>query len=383
MAQRPHHQSDGLLYLIAVRYLASRPRFWPMPTPALIVSAVIVVILLGLVWNPSWNQAAANAVQQALFRPLNAVEAETSENGAINTYQESAITYSRVEAPLNAGTSDDPVVAAAGDIACGRATTNALCQDKQVADVIAQIKPDAVLPLGDTQYQYGQLEDYMLFYDKSWGRFKDISHPTVGNHEYQTPSARGYFTYFGDRAGYPGHGYYSFDLGGWHLISLNSNCQYIGCWPQSDQANWLKQDLSDHQAAACTLVIWHHPRFTSGFSMDTGQPVSDLFEILYQHQVDLLLSGHSHNYERFDLQNNAGQQDPQGIRQFVVGTGGKNFTKWNAIRPNSQARQNYASGVLKLTLHPKSYDWEFMSIVGQTYKDAGFNYPCHKSGESL
>ena len=117
--------------------------------------------------------------------------------------------------------------------------------------------------------------------------------------------------------------------------------------------------------------------------MDTGQPVSDLFEILYQHQVDLLLSGHSHNYERFDLQNNAGQQDPQGIRQFVVGTGGKNFTKWNAIRPNSQARQNYASGVLKLTLHPKSYDWEFMSIVGQTYKDAGFNYPCHKSGESL
>lgn len=273
----------------------------------------------------------------------------------------------------------DPVIAAVGDIVCGTADIGLgyPCKDKETAEVVAQIKPSAVLVLGDNQYESGSLSDFQNFYDKTWGKYKSITYPIPGNHEYGPGhiDATGYFNYFGTRAGPAGKGYYSYDIGSWHMIALNTNdhCKYLDCGAGSEQELWLKQDLASHRNV-CTLAYLHHPQFSSGHEgSDPNHDFDALWKDLYDARVDVALVGHSHDYERFAPQTWDGKLDNvNGIREFVVGTGGRDFTGWlSTTAPNSEVKNNTTFGVLKLTLHPNSYDWKFMPIAGQTFTDSG------------
>ena len=225
---------------------------------------------------------------------------------------------------------------------------------------------DAVLTLGDNQYENGELANFQQAYDASWGRVKAITRPTPGNHEYQTAGASGYFSYFGTAAGSAGKGYYSYDLGAWHLIALNSE---IDVSAGSAQDQWLRSDLAAH-SNTCTLAYWHHPRFSSGIEHGNDPSLDPLWQALYSAGADVVLNGHDHDYERFAPQNPAGQADGNGIREFVVGTGGKNVKGFGTIRANSQMRGS-TFGVLKLTLHATGYDWNFTAEAGKTFTDSG------------
>jgi hypothetical protein len=239
--------------------------------------------------------------------------------------------------------------------------------------------PTAVLTLGDNQYEDNTLTKYQQSFDPTWGREKSIIHPAIGNHEYLTPKAAGYFAYFGTAASDPTKGYYSYDLGSWHLIALNSNCSQVGgCSAGSPQEQWLRADLAAHPAA-CTLAYWHHPRFSSGQhgNFDSMQPI---WQALYDYNADLVLVGHDHDYERFAPQDPQGQADPKrGIREFVVGTGGRNHYAISTLQPNSEAHDSSTFGVLKLILHPVGFDWEFVRDT-QTgngmFGDSGRDF-CH------
>jgi acid phosphatase type 7 len=273
------------------------------------------------------------------------------------------------------------LVGAAGDIACdpesdafngGRGTT-ARCAQEATARRLAAAGPAAVLPLGDTQYEGGALDGYGRSWAPSWGRFDLIAHPVPGNHEYETAGGAGYFAYFGARAGPPGAGYYSFDLGTWHVIALSTECQAVACAPGVAQEAWLRADLAAHPSR-CTLAYWHRPRSASGGSQ---APETDAFwRDLHTAGAELVLSGHAHQYERFAAQTADGAPDPSGgIRQFVVGTGGDSLTPFGAeIRPNSEVRIG-VFGVLLLTLRAGRYDWRFLSASGAVL-DAG-SEPCH------
>jgi len=275
-------------------------------------------------------------------------------------------------------TTGDPVIGAAGDIACdptsssfnGGNGTSSSCRQKAVSDVMLNSNLTAVLALGDIQYEDGTLAKYQQSYDPSWGRLKSITHPAVGNHEYLTAGASGYYTYFGAAAGDKTKGYYSYNLGAWHIIALNSNCSQVGgCGAGSTQEQWLKADLAANPTM-CTLVYFHHPRFSSG---QHGNNTSyDVFwKDLYASGVELVLVGHDHIYERYAPQSPSAAADPKGIQQFVVGTGGKNHTTTVSIQPNSVVRNTDTFGFLKLTLHASSYDWQFVPEPGKTFTDTG------------
>jgi hypothetical protein len=283
-----------------------------------------------------------------------------------------------------------PVIAAAGDIACdpadpgfnGGAGTADRCQQRATSDLLVGAGLAAVLPLGDIQYVASSIDRINTVYDPTWGRVKSISRPILGNHE---STGMGYFDYFNGKgaadgpAGPRGKGYYSFDVGGWHLVALNSNCSAVACSPTSEQASWLRADLAAHPAM-CTLAYWHHPRYSSGHE-GSSSFMEPLWEILHDADVDVLLSGHSHDYERFAPLSASGDVDPaNGIRQFVVGTGGAFFTGGISTRiPGSEVAQNDTFGVLMLTLHPSSYDWRFVPIAGRSFTDSG-STACHGSG---
>jgi hypothetical protein len=251
--------------------------------------------------------------------------------------------------------------------------------------VIAGIAPTAVLPLGDNQYYCGGLAAFQQSYALSWGRFKSITHPSVGNHEYLTSGgtdcnagnagANGYFTYFGAAAGQRGQGYYSYDIGTWHLIALNSNCSDAGgCSASSPQGRWLANDLATHHNA-CTLAYWHIPLFSSGGRANNNSRA--LWDQLYNANADLILNGHDHIYERFAPQTPSAQADAsRGIREFIVGTGGANHTSITTVAANSEVRNEDTFGVLKVTLHPTSYSWQFIPEAGQTFADSG-STACH------
>jgi hypothetical protein len=270
------------------------------------------------------------------------------------------------------------IIAAAGDIACdpnaenfndGEGSANN-CHMKATSDVVMSMSPDAVLALGDVQYEEGTLSQFLGSYDLSWGRFKDITYPAVGNHEYLTTKAAGYYDYYGGAAGDPAKGYYSFDLGGWHLVSLNTNCSKVGgCGPGSPQLQWLQTDLATHRTK-CTLAFWHHPTFSSGKigSIDWSR---EFWETLQAAGAELVLTGHDHHYERFAPQDADGNADPNGLREFVVGTGGRNHTSAVAPQPNSEIRDSQTYGVLKLTLRASSYDWAFVPEAGEKFTDRG------------
>jgi acid phosphatase type 7 len=325
--------------------------------------------------------------------------AVTATNGAGATTARSAATAGIVAAPSPQPPppgGPDPVLAAAGDIACNSAptTTGSTCHYGLTASAVtSDASITDVVTLGDNQYECSDYANVLRFYDPTWGVFRAKTHPAVGNHEYNTApasgcdagtttAAKGYFDYWngvdvgtgpaGDRT----KGYYSYDLGSWHLVALNSNCARVGgCDAGSPQETWLRNDLAAHPAA-CTLAYWHHPRFSSGEHGDNPS-VAALWEALYAAGADVVLNGHDHDYERFAAQTPAGAPDPaSGIREFVVGTGGKSHYAFRALRPNSEVHNGDTYGILKLTLHPQGYDWQFVPESGGTFTDSGSG-SCH------
>jgi hypothetical protein len=260
-----------------------------------------------------------------------------------------------------------PIVAAAGDIACapGDPVTATTCRQAATSALfVGNPAITAVLPLGDEQYETGALADFQAAYAPTWGRALGKTHPIPGNHEYAAgANGTGYFDYFGARAGARGKGWYSFHVGKWHLIALNSNCTHVGgCGSSSPQTTWLRNDLAAHHPL-CTLAYWHHARFSSGPQGNLAA-YDAMWKVLYNHRVDVVLGGHDHDYERFALQTPAQARDRQhGIREFVVGTGGKSLDPFTGSFTNGQFRQNAHFGVLKLTLHPHRYEWRFVSTA--------------------
>ncbi len=266
----------------------------------------------------------------------------------------------------------DPVLVAAGDIASCDSRG-----DEATAKLLDRLG-GRVATLGDHAYRSGSRSEFDRCYDPTWGRAKNRTRPAAGNHEYNTPDADAYFDYFGAAAGNPRTGYYSYDLGRWHVVVINSNCSEVGgCGAGSPQHDWLLADLAAHPAD-CTLAYWHHPRFSSGSKHGGSSEMQPIWQALYDHDADLVLSGHEHNYERFTPQDPTGKADPErGIRQFVVGTGGgKGHYPFGRIADNSEKRNSDTFGVLKLRLHPTSYGWEFVPVAGKSFHDSGSS-ACH------
>ena len=282
-----------------------------------------------------------------------------------------------------------PMIAAAGQIGCdpsspdfnGGSGSPTECGMRSTSDLLVAMQSQlaAVLALGDNQYPCGAYSDFMTAFDPSWGRVKSLIHPVMGNHDFAcdfSNTAPGYFQYFGAAAGTPGQGWYSFDVGQWHLIALDSECSAIGgCGSTSPQGQWLRADLAADQAK-CTLAYWHYPRFASGVEGNQAD-VAPFWDVLYAGGVDVILNSHEHDYERFAPQNPSGQVDPaRGIREFVVGTGGRMLHGFTFNGANSEFRSNASWGVLQLTLRPTSYAWQFVPVTAGAVSDSGTG-TCH------
>jgi hypothetical protein len=308
---------------------------------------------------------------------------------ALGTYtaraEQTDLAGNRGVSSANTFTVRNPVVLAAGDIACdstspnynaGLGTSNS-CHQKATSDLLANPSDADILALGDTQYENAAYDQFQQVFDPTWGRFKSRIHPVAGNHEYQTPAAAGYFDYFNGignttgPAGERGKGYYSFDVGTWHLIALNSNCPEVGgCAAGSPQEQWLRADLAAHPNA-CTLAFWHHPLFSSGMH-GNNLVMAPIWQAIYEAHADVVLTGHDHLYERYGPQSASGAPEPaRGVREFVVGTGGQSHYTLQTVQPNSAIRSTDAFGVLKLTLRGNGYDWQFLPEAGQTFTDSG------------
>jgi len=278
----------------------------------------------------------------------------------------------RASSPAGPSATDQPVIlVGAGDIADCKDLTGA----EATAKLLDQI-PGTVMAVGDLAYPDGSKENFVC-YDKTWGRAKSRTRPAVGNHEFHSAGGTPYFDYFGPAAGDPKTGYYSYELGAWHIVVLNSECKDAsGCDSSSPQEKWLRADLAAHPVA-CTLAYWHKPLFSSGSAHGNDPTVKALFQALYEANADLVINGHDHDYERFAPQTPDGAGDPaRGIREFVAGTGGKNHRPFSEPKPNSEVRDATAFGVLKLTLKPGGYDWQFIPEAGKTFTDSGSGN-CH------
>src|SRR5215469_16662678 len=266
---------------------------------------------------------------------------------------------------------NEAVLIGAGDIAD--------CSDLSGAEATAKLleaNPGTVMALGDLAYPNGTAEDFRC-YDQTWGRVRLRTRPAVGNHEFHSSGASYYFQYFGPAAGDPETGYYSYELGAWHVVVLNSECNEVrGCGAGSPQEKWLRADLAAHPAG-CTLAYFHKPRFSSGLNHGDDLQMIAFWQALYDFNAELVLNGHDHDYERFAPQDPNGKADPiRGIREFVVGTGGKNHRAFGVTKRNSEVRNNDTFGVLKLTLKPTAYEWKFLPEAGKTFTDSGSGN-CH------
>jgi hypothetical protein len=372
-----------------------------------------------LVWNASTDNT--SVVGYTIYRLgsfLATVDGTTLQyhdltvsKGTLYTYTVDAFdaatpsNHSDVSDPSSVTTSNsDPVIGAAGDIACdpadvdflGGAGTHNDCAAKAVSDLMLPDNLTAVLPLGDEQYECGGATAFTQSYDLSWGRLKAISDPVPGNHEYDsiadTPNgtgcspvndAAGYYQYFGTSFGSPGsgdptHGYYSYDVGAWHIIALNSECANVGgCGLGSPQETWLKSDLAAHPSTgSCTLAYWHRPRFASSVAGNNAN-FDQFWQDLYAANAYVVLVAHFHAYERFAPQDPSGASDTtRGIREFIVGTGGENWGTFGGTQSNSQVRHTGSFGYLNMTLHPTSYDWTFKTALGASFTDTGTTN-CH------
>jgi hypothetical protein len=264
----------------------------------------------------------------------------------------------------------DAVLVGAGDIAdC------AVSADGATAALVGSLG-GTVITLGDNAYQSGTGTEFTSCYAPTWGRFKGRTRPSVGNHDYNNSGANAYFKYFGAAAGPWGKGWYSYDAGAWHVIVLNANCQIVGCGKGSEQERWLRADLAAH-GNQCTLAYWHQARFVSDDTHGNTTEVGPFWDALYQYGADLVLSAHAHVYERFAPQTPWGKSDPaHGIREIVVGTGGESHYGLKGTQPNSEVRNANTFGVLKLSLHTASYDWNFLPLGGKGFRDSG-NSSCH------
>ncbi len=264
----------------------------------------------------------------------------------------------------------DPVILGAGDIA-----SCASSGDEATAALLGA-NAGTVFTTGDNVYDSGTASEFANCYNPSWGQYKARTRPAPGNHDYKTSGASGYFGYFGAAAGDPAKGYYSYDVGSWHIVSLNSNCGVVACGAGSAQEQWLRADLAAH-SAACVAAYWHHPRYSSGSRHGSSTSVQALWQALYDANADLILEGHEHNYERFAPMNATGAVDnARGIRSFVVGTGGRSHYSFATAATGSEVRNSTAWGVLEVTLHATSYDWRFLPVAGQTFGDSG-TQACH------
>ncbi|MEV5969651.1 DNRLRE domain-containing protein [Streptomyces sp. NPDC051921] len=260
----------------------------------------------------------------------------------------------------------DPVLVGAGDIATSGSG------DTATANLLDTIS-GTVFTVGDNAYPNGTASDFSTYYEPTWGRHKARTKPAPGNHDYNTSGASAYYSYFGAAAGPSGQGYYSYDLGNWHVVSLNSETSMaVG----SAQEKWLRADLAASDKP-CTVAYWHKPRWTSSSGHAPEPATGPLVQALYDHNAEVVLTGHNHQYERFAPQNPSGQLDTaRGLRQFVAGMGGASLYGFGTIQPNSEARNNDTFGVLKLNLHANSYDWQFVPQAGKTYNDSGTG-TCH------
>jgi hypothetical protein len=274
------------------------------------------------------------------------------------------------------------VVVAVGDIACGSGTpANFPCQHAATAALAKSMQPQAVLVLGDIQYEEGTLEDFTRFFQPTWGAFQRITYPAPGNHEYEVEGAAGYFDYFNGvgvdsgRAGHRERGYYAIRLGSWQAIALNSNCQEVGgCHEGSPQESWLRATLAK-SSAACTLAFWHHPRFSSAGISD--RRLAPLWKALQEHRADLVLTAHHHIYQRFAPLTWDGRVDRErGVRSFVVGTGGKNVYGGNRAAVGEEVKHGRSFGVLRIVLEDAGFGWEFHALPESGFTDAG-RASCH------
>lgn len=313
--------------------------------------------------------------------------------------------------PTAPGMGDPAVLAGAGDIARCYPGSNIRAftppgpdhPAAQTARLLDQMPGATVMAIGDNAYEFGSPLDFLGCYHPTWGRHRARTRPSTGNHEYLTPGALGYFLYFGTRSA-PPLGYYSYDLGSWHVIVVNSTPQVYACWPpESDevppgfptlpspgvlgpdagracagdvaQQAWLAADLAAHRSARCTIAYFHHPRFSSGKHGDHFQ-MQKIWDLLYLNGADLVVSGHDHMYERFAPQDpDARADDIYGIRQFTVGTGGAEFYAVSTVKPNSEVIINDAHGVIALALGGEGYAWAFVDVAGAV-RDSGQG-SCH------
>lgn len=266
---------------------------------------------------------------------------------------------------------DAAVFAGAGDIgACGSSGPEA------TAKLLEGIG-GTVFTVGDNALPSGATAEFANCYDPTWGRLKDRTRPAPGNHDYQTRGASGYYAYFGAAAGEPGKGYYSFDLGAWHIVVLNTECAAIGgCGAASPQVQWLRADLAANPTR-CTLALGHVPRFSSGLH-GSAPEIQQIWQALYDAGADVIIAGHDHDYERFAPQDPAGKADPErGIREFIIGTGGASHYPLGPRIANSEVGNGSTFGVLKLTLRSTGYDWEFVPVAGSSFTDSG-SASCHQ-----
>jgi hypothetical protein len=258
----------------------------------------------------------------------------------------------------------------AGDISiCGQDT------DEETAALLRDL-PGYVFTLGDNQNDTDSLEDFQNCFDQSWGQYKDRMIPVIGNHEYYTENASGFFSYFGDLAGPLEQGYYSRNLGDWHIIALNSNCNQIGgCGSDSEMARWLEQDLQQNRQR-CTLAMWHTPRWSSGWHGNNNE-MDTIWGLVARYGVELVLNGHDHFYERFSPMNEEGVMDYEnGTRSFIVGTGGASLRGLYNSTQNSEVIDSSTFGVLNLSLGDGWYSWKFIPVSPDGFTDSG-NQDCH------
>jgi len=261
--------------------------------------------------------------------------------------EEGELVYYRPEDPPT------PTIAAAGDISCQQ---NSTCHDDETANLLEDEQPTKVLTLGDNQYEYGDLSAFETYYAPDWGRMKSLTMPAPGNHD---PPSSGYTAYFGKPANY------SFDLGAWHLISLDAT-------NVTAATTFLDEDLAAHHNR-CILAFWHHPRFSSSSAHGNNPALAPFWDRLYAAGADVVLNGHAHVYERFAPQTPSAQASPTGIREFVVGTGGKALHGFGTVKANSEARIAGKFGVLRMTLHPDSYEWRYQGEDYATYDSGSGN----------
>ena len=270
--------------------------------------------------------------------------------------------------PTRGGGVDRAVrVVAAGDIACtaSEAPTDDTCRQAATARLAARLKPSAVLALGDGQYESGRLREYRSSYARSWGRLRSRTHPVPGNHDHRTAGAAGYYRYFRNRQPGP-PGYYSYRLGSWRMYALNTECKVIDC---DTEARWLRRKLKA-RPSSCSLIYMHRPRFSSGSSHGSAETVAGLWDVAYQHRVDVALASHEHNYERFRRLDSRGNPMADGIMSFVAGTGGRSLYPFGSPERGSVYRHNDGFGVLVLRLGQGFYSWKFVTIRG-TVLDRG------------